>query len=129
MTGVPQHIALDEARRRIAAFVLGGRESSERGVGGVVLWPHQRDAISRLRSAIAEFGGALLADDVGTGKTYIALAVAARYAAPLVVAPASLRDSWRAASGRAGRTMRFVSFESLSRGWRTDAGHDFVIVD
>ena len=129
MTGTPRPVSLDDARHRIASAVLGARGLSEREVGDVVLWPHQRDAVSRLRAAIAEFGGALLADDVGTGKTYIALAVAARYAAPLVVAPASLRDSWRVAAERVGRTMRFVSFESLSRGRRPAGEHDFVIVD
>ncbi|MFL5560540.1 MAG: helicase-related protein [Gemmatimonadaceae bacterium] len=120
---------LDEVRGLIATLMLDHRGDGASRVGDVSLWPHQRSAVARLRAAIAEFGGALLADDVGTGKTFVALAIAAGYEAPLVVAPAALRESWRAAAARAGLTAAFVSFEALSRGARRDAGHDFVIVD
>lgn len=122
-------VALDDARRTIAALVLADRGGAESTVGDVELWPHQRDAVTRLRAAIAEFGGALLADDVGTGKTFVALAVASGYAMPLVVAPAGLAESWRSAAARVGRTLHFVSFESMSRGRRPPAGHDIVVVD
>ena len=40
------------------------------------LHDHQTDAVLRLETAIAEYGGALLADSVGLGKTYVALAIA-----------------------------------------------------
>ncbi|HWE41932.1 MAG TPA: SNF2-related protein, partial [Gemmatimonadaceae bacterium] len=120
---------LDDARRAIAALMIARRGPAEASVGDVRLWEHQRDAVSRLRDAIAEFGGALLADDVGTGKTFVALAVASRHACPLVVAPAALRGSWRAAAERAGRSLPFVSFESLSRGRCPPSAHDIVIVD
>lgn len=120
---------LDDARRAIAALMIARRGPAEGSVGDVRLWEHQRDAVSRLRDAIAEFGGALLADDVGTGKTFVALAVASRHACPLVVAPAALRGSWRAAAERAGRSLPFVSFESLSRGRCPPSAHDIVIVD
>ena len=122
-------VPLDEARREVATLMLGDRDVTDRAVGEIDLWPHQRDAATRLRASIAEFGGALLADDVGTGKTFVALAVASRCVTPLVVAPAALRESWRIAGERAGRAPRFISFESLSRGRRPPAGHDFVIVD
>ena len=122
-------VSLANARRAVAALVLDGRAGDDDSIGTVALWPHQRDAIVRLRASIAEFGGALLADDVGTGKTYVALAIASRYRAPLVVAPAALRESWRLAAGRAGCTIHFVSFESLSRRRRPREDPDFVIVD
>ena len=121
--------SLDDACRAIAAFMIEDRVTGDGAVGDVDLWPHQRDAVTRLHAAIAEFGGALLADDVGTGKTFVALAIASRYASPLIVAPAALRESWRAAVERAGRTLPFVSFESLSRGRCTPSGHDMLIVD
>lgn len=122
-------VPLGEACRDVARGMIGHRDLADGEVGGVALWAHQRDAVTRLRAAIAEFGGALLADDVGTGKTFTALAVASRYAAPLVVAPAGLRERWRDAGERVGRVPRFVSFQSLSRGRRPPTGHDFVIVD
>ena len=113
----------------MAELILGPRAAAPESVGDISLWPHQREAVGRLRAAIEEFGGALLADDVGTGKTFVALAVAADYGAPLVVAPAALRDRWRDAASRVGRAMTFASFESLSRGPSPCSGHDFVIVD
>lgn len=122
-------ISLAEARRAIAASMLASRGPAEAALGEVELWPHQRDAVTRLRAAIAEFRGALLADDVGTGKTFVALAVASGYASPLIVAPAALRESWRTAAQRTDHALRFVSFESLSRGRYPPGGHDIVIVD
>src|SRR5688500_11656736 len=41
------------------------------------LWPSQSVTLRRVLAAIARYGGALLADPVGTGKTYVALAAAA----------------------------------------------------
>ena len=40
------------------------------------LWPSQHTALRRVLAAIARYGGALLAEPVGTGKTYVALAAA-----------------------------------------------------
>lgn len=120
---------LDDVRRFIADRLLAGRPIATPAVGDIALWPHQRDAVARIRAAIGEFGGALLADDVGMGKTFVALAVAAPYASPLVVAPAALRGTWRTAALHASRIVQFASFESLSRRRRPDATPDFVIVD
>jgi len=119
----------DQVRHEIAALILGARDRADDRVGEVVLWPHQREAVTRVRASIAEFGGALLADDVGTGKTFVALAVASRHASPLVVAPAALREGWRVAGERAGCALEFASFESLSRGYHPRPGHGMVIVD
>ena len=98
-------------------------------LGEVTLRPHQVDAARRIRALLARAGGALLCDEVGLGKTYVALAVARSSARPLVVAPASLRDMWQATATKAGVTVDFVSSESLSR-CRPQAGEcDLVIVD
>lgn len=129
MTPAIRAVSLAEARREVAAMVLDALPNGDESVGDVALWPHQRDAVSRLGASIGEFGGALLADDVGTGKTFVALALASRYRAPLVVAPAALRGSWRLAAERAGCTIQFISVESLSRRRRPRSDHDFVIVD
>jgi hypothetical protein len=79
------------------------------------LLPHQAHAASRVAGSLRAFGGALLADAVGLGKTYVALAVATRYATTTVVAPASLLPQWRRAAGERGIALRAVSLESLSR--------------
>ena len=65
--------------------------------------------------AIREFGGALLCDEVGMGKTFVAAALAREYAAPLVVAPAALAQMWRDALTATDIQADFLSFEKLSR--------------
>ena len=56
----------------------------------------QAEGVSRLMRFIEELGGALLADEPGLGKTYMAGEIARRYARRgkvLIVAPATVRDS------------------------------------
>ncbi|HET7584702.1 MAG TPA: helicase-related protein [Gemmatimonadaceae bacterium] len=84
-------------------------------LGTVSLRPHQRSAVARLRAALHMHHGALLADEVGLGKTYVAIAVASEYERTCVVAPAALLPMWRAALAHAGRSARLLSYEALSR--------------
>ncbi|MDF1506076.1 SNF2-related protein, partial [Roseisolibacter sp. H3M3-2] len=84
-------------------------------LGAVTLLPHQRLAVARLAAALRTHGAALLADAVGSGKTFVALALAREHAPAVVVAPAALRDVWRAAAASAAVDRAFVSVESLSR--------------
>ena len=125
-------------RARLAEAVLGPapRADDERAsatLGEVTLRPHQRDAVTRLRAALREFGGALLADEVGLGKTYAALAVAREARRPLVLAPAALRGVWAEAMPRTGVRAAWRSLESASRdpaGASVAPGaHDLVVVD
>jgi superfamily II DNA or RNA helicase len=102
--------------------------------GSIRLRPHQIDAATRLARLLAESGGALLADEVGLGKTYVALALARDALQPVIVAPAALLPMWRAAVERVRRRATLVSFERLSRvGERRNCGApadpDLVIVD
>ena len=97
-------------------------------LGEISLLPQQRQAAAQLRAALDEFGGALLADDPGMGKTYVALAVAAELGGASVVAPASLRTMWGTAAARAAVPISFTSLEMLSRG-RRPAHAPVVIVD
>ncbi len=111
------------------ATATGDAHSS---LGSVQLHPHQISAVSRLRAAIDEFGGALLCDEVGMGKTFVALAVAARFRRCMVVAPAALRDMWSGQARRVGAQLPFLSLERLSRAWREprrDMRFDLVIID
>lgn len=98
-------------------------------LGSVSLYPHQLSAVRRILMAIDEFGGALLSDEVGMGKTFVALAVAQRFKRSVIAAPAVLRDMWSQQARRAAMELSFISFESLSRGRRLDDPIDLVVID
>ncbi len=102
--------------KALFARCLGDDTSSLTSIelGSVSLRPHQESAAARIKAALAEFGGALLSDQVGMGKTFVALAVAREHNVTLVVAPAILKDMWRNAAGTASVDIEFVSMESLS---------------
>jgi len=117
-----------DVRAAIAAHVLGGTVS-DGALGEISLHPHQRHGLARLQRLLDQHGGALLADDVGLGKTFIALAVARDAREAVVVAPAAIRDAWLTASRQAGVVVRFVSVESLGRHSAPVARPDLVIVD
>jgi Helicase conserved C-terminal domain/SNF2-related domain len=97
-------------------------------LGNVTLRPHQAAGVARLRAAINEYGGALLADETGLGKTYIAVALIAEAKQPLVVAPSALLPMWRSALAAGGVTARVHSIEAMSYG-RVPAPSDFIVVD
>lgn len=134
----------DQARARIADIVLGNT-SREARIGAVSLRPHQISAVARLETALEEFGGALLCDEVGMGKTFVATAIARKYWRPVIVAPAALAPMWKQAFRATQMEADFLSFERLSRidssgdsirqkpGPRRltlpPGGYDFVIID
>src|SRR5690349_9238475 len=105
---------LEFVRARIAAH-NGDDLPTDARLGDIALRDHQLAAAARLRRAIDRFGGALLADEVGLGKTYTALAVMRRENALLIVAPASLIAMWREALDRSRVRADILSFELLSR--------------
>jgi len=116
-------------RHVIAREATRGESVVER-LGEISLRPHQKRAADRLVAILERHGGAMLAEPVGVGKTYTALAVAARCAGPiLVVAPASLREMWRDAARRCDLDVTIASFESFSRGKAAESVPAFVIVD
>ncbi|NIM52133.1 MAG: hypothetical protein GTN78_08195 [Gemmatimonadales bacterium] len=92
------------------------------------LLPHQVDAARRIAASLRTFGGALLADAVGLGKTYTSLAISTLYSRTAVVPPASLVDQWRRVAALVGIHVVVVSQESLSRGGNLPTV-DLVIVD
>jgi superfamily II DNA or RNA helicase len=122
----------NEVRRLIATTVLGDNADSRRNtLGRIELRTHQVDAAERLVAMIERSGGAMLAEPVGLGKTYTALAVAARLGAERVVAaiPAALREMWAAAMRDGGVDATIITHEALSRGSAPIDDSDLVIVD
>ncbi|HEU5218572.1 MAG TPA: DEAD/DEAH box helicase, partial [Gemmatimonadales bacterium] len=96
------------------------------------LRPDQRLSFRRAVAAVRRFNGVLLADGVGTGKTWIALAVAQALdprRSISVLAPAGLLAQWREVAARAGVPIRVHSHETLSRGRLPTASGSVVIVD
>ena len=120
---------LAAARDRIATSALAGLEGVNERLGALTLHAHQLSAVARLNEIIARHRGALLADGVGLGKTYVALAIARQHRAPLVICPASLRSMWRRAMETAGLSIPLISIESLSRGDRPRFEPDLIILD
>src|SRR5207247_1364468 len=72
-------------------------------------------AVARLRAILARYGGALLADAVGLGKSYVALAVALGTGEPFaLVVPAVLVPQWRSLLARHDSRAPILTHESLS---------------
>ena len=117
-----------DVRSTIATLALHDQSTDAR-LGEIVLREHQREAAGRLRLAIDRYGGALLADEVGLGKTFTALAAARDAATLLIVAPASLASMWRTALERSHLRGDFVSLETLSHRDAVAERYHFVIVD
>ncbi|MFL5510326.1 MAG: SNF2-related protein, partial [Gemmatimonadaceae bacterium] len=132
-------VSANVVKSRIAELILG-EPRPENALRQVKLHRHQVSAVHRLLLALDQFNGALLCDDVGMGKTFVALAIARRFTRCLVVAPAVLISMWRAALDRTGISADLMTFETLSRADQknrdgTGAGatkahsFDLVIVD
>ncbi|MEA3247500.1 MAG: helicase-related protein [Gemmatimonadota bacterium] len=110
------------------ARAAGADDGAAERLGEIALTPAQARAAALARTALERYGGALLANRPGSGKTFVALAVARDRGRPLVLAPAALRAMWHDAARRAGVPIAFHSFESLSRHSRPPPAA-FLIVD
>lgn len=105
--------------------------------GPYALTPFQEEAVFRLRAIMSRRGGAVLADSVGLGKTYIALALVQSALAGghdvLVAVPAALRPLWARLLARlgSGSRCRLVTHGQLSRGWAPpgDSAPGLVVID
>lgn len=110
----------------MARALLG--DDTLRSVGMFTLRPAQREAVRAAERALAEYGGALIADAPGTGKTVLALAIAARCDDVLIIVPAALREQWQRAAERAGVLARVETMEGLSHG-RSPRPASLIVVD
>ncbi len=111
------------------ARVFLGAAHSEPPLGSISLKPHQTSSITRLESALNEFGGALLCDEVGMGKTFVALAIARRHPLRLIIAPAALKKMWGDALAQAEVDADLITFEWLSRNEPPRFSPDLLIID
>lgn len=94
------------------------------------LLPQQVRPWQRVMAALEQWGGAMLVEPVGTGKTWIALAAAMDQPDGVtVIGPAILRSQWQDAADRAGVTIHWWSHERLSRGHTPPGTSAMVIVD
>ncbi len=118
---------LRAARAAVAAAYLDAL--GDPALGEIVLRTDQRHIVARAERALRRDGGCMIAEDVGRGKTFIALALARRWRAPLIVIPASLRATWDVAMRRAGVRCAVITHEALSRGALPIVPFDAIIVD
>ena len=118
---------LRAGRAAVAAAYLDAL--GDPALGEIVLRNDQRHIVSRAERALARDGGCMIAEDVGRGKTFIALALARRWRAPLIVIPASLRATWDVATRRAGVRCAVITHEALSRRALPSVPFDAIIVD
>ncbi len=86
----------------------------------------------RTLHALRRYGGALLADPVGSGKTFVALALAAalnRTRPTACLVPAGLAEQWRSTAAVLGVEVVTGSHQSVSRGRLPQRTRGLVVVD
>ncbi len=115
-------------RARIAAHVLAAAGTTSM-LGEITLHAHQLSAVDRLRELLRSERGALLADEAGLGKTYVAAALMREAKHPLLVMPASLRTMWKGALRSSGVSATMVSYSALSREVVPAGDYDLVVLD
>ncbi len=96
------------------------------------LRPEQGRSFRRILHALRRYGGALLADPVGSGKTYVALAAAAslnRGRPTACLVPATLVEQWMATARALGLALVTVSHQSASRGRLPQVDRGLVVID
>lgn len=80
----------------------------------IALAPHQIEAVQRLRALLASRRGAILADDVGLGKSHVAAEIArASRAEVQLIVPAALIEQWRETLAMAEARVAIVTHDSL----------------
>jgi hypothetical protein len=96
------------------------------------LWPTQAVQFRRVLAAVTRFGGALLADPVGSGKTYVALAAAAALngaRSTVALVPAALVQQWQAAAAQVNLPVVAWSHERVRRGSFPPQASRLVVID
>lgn len=124
---VPETVTPGRAAEAWRSATEPGRDQ---GAPPAMLRPRQHDAWRRAAFALSRWGGVLIAEPVGSGKSWLALALAVRdREAPLVIGPSVLAHQWRTTAERAGVPIRWHSHERLSRGTVPGSAGGLVIID
>ncbi|HEX8618152.1 MAG TPA: DEAD/DEAH box helicase [Thermoanaerobaculia bacterium] len=93
-----------------ASFDLGRTHSA------AALHPFQRDATDRVLHLLETRGGALLADEVGLGKSFVAAEVMRRFGAETeLIVPAALIAQWRETLARFSVDARISTHDTIDR--------------
>jgi superfamily II DNA or RNA helicase len=125
-----------EAALQILAARFGG--ATPEMPTSLPLAEFQREAVRRATAILRERGGVLIADSVGLGKTFVALAMIeaalARDERVLVVVPASLRRMWQAELRRLpvvapADCLHLASHTQLAYGAGAGRSNELVVVD
>ncbi|HEY9014335.1 MAG TPA: SNF2-related protein, partial [Gemmatimonadales bacterium] len=95
------------------------------------LLPEQVTSFRRALAALSKYRGALLADPVGSGKTFVALAVARELnrGPTACLVPATLLAQWQATAARLGAPVSLCSHEQVSRGKLPQNTRGLVLID
>jgi superfamily II DNA or RNA helicase len=128
----PGEAAAPAAVAALAARALLDLAPLEQAAWPAWLAPHQIPAAERLAGIIGRYGGALLADAPGLGKSYVALAVALAHGRPItLVVPAVLVPQWRRLLAERGTAGQVITHEALSQSTIRPSAYPpgFVVVD
>jgi hypothetical protein len=95
------------------------------------LLPEQVQSFRRVLAALRRHRGAVLADPVGSGKTYVALAAAAALnrGSTACLVPATLLTQWESVATRLGVRVTLCSHEQVSRGRLPRDTRGLVVID
>jgi superfamily II DNA or RNA helicase len=124
------------AAASVAAAMLHALFPERDGSAVAGLAEFQQDAVTRINAIFTRYGGALLCDSVGLGKTHVAAAICAdvlrRGGSVLLAAPSQLRTHW-SHQLRAEPQWCWASHATLSRSHTTGRlfrrSFDLVVVD
>ncbi|MBA3657906.1 MAG: DEAD/DEAH box helicase, partial [Gemmatimonadaceae bacterium] len=115
--------------RNAVANLNHSRGDRNRTMGKVLLREHQAVGVTQILQALDEYGGALLCDEVGLGKTFTAAAVMSRHESSVVVAPAALLPMWEVSLRQAGVKAQLISVETFSRSKIAARTPELIVVD
>ncbi|HXH90828.1 MAG TPA: DEAD/DEAH box helicase [Thermoanaerobaculia bacterium] len=97
------------------------------------LAPHQCAAVTRVLSLIGRYGGAILADEVGLGKSFVAATVAAHFQRGgsdiEMIMPASLTGQWRETLRDFAVEARIITHDALAGDPIVGQGDRLIVVD
>jgi superfamily II DNA or RNA helicase len=103
----------------------------------IILADFQKDGYLSALQALEKYGGVILADSVGLGKTYLALRLLDDFAyklrqKALIICPAQIRDTlWEPKLREFGIRADVISQESVSRDFNPDefSDYDIIVID